>query len=209
MPDILPGVPRVLLPYPEYRGVSQSADIALWEPRDICGQVIADGTGGPFCHATGIVWFDGRIWSAGYEEGHDGSLSQLSAAVRAHSGKISIFRYRDLCPVHAVARHLVVDLGGKYPWTNIRLIAFGHAIAGKLLLRLPLVDGRYRELLKKQARSRTGAICSQHVARSFRRGADVRLADVPEPLISPNDIARCSQLQYIGTLVWPENWSHV
>lgn len=201
--------PRRVLRWNEYYRTAQDADVALWEARSIDGELIAFATGGPWCHATGVVHINGRLWSAGYEERRDGYLAPLDAAVRHYPGKISIFRAPrfsggdfGLRSLDAVARRLVDDLDGDYQWRNIRLIALTHTLAGQVLAR----STWYRSLALQQSLKTRSAICSQHVHRSFRLGAHVDLVpNKREALVTPNDIGQSKLLTYVGTLEPDEN----
>lgn len=192
------------LAWSEYRRTACDADVALWTPRDPAGEIIAWATGGPFCHATGVVhWFD-EICSAGYEERRDGFVAPLHRAVQKHPGKIAIFRCnfdqgssRLRLSMH-VAKRLVTDLDGEYQWRNIRLIALAHTFTGRTWL---CNTTWYKSLALRQSLKTRSAICSQHVHRSFREGAFITL--VPhkrESLVTPNDLARSSRLTYVDTL---------
>jgi hypothetical protein len=190
------------LAWSDYQRTACDADVALWAPRDPAGEVIAWATGGPFCHATGIVHWFGQICSAGYEEHRNGFGAPLERAVADHPGKIAIFR----CPALGhrlketgeVSRRLVEDLDGVYQWRNIRLIALSHTLLGRAFLTRTTW---YQSLALRQSLKTKSAICSQHVHRSFREGARITL--VPhkrESLVTPNDLASSSQLIYLGTL---------
>lgn len=204
--EILPGTPRRDLPYSEYRQIARDCDVALWAPRDFSGRVIAAATDGPFSHVTGLVWLHGRLWSAGYEEQCNGFLSPISADVRRHPGKISVFRpavHLDDRQRHDVVRHLVGDLTGDYAWKNIRLISLAHLLG----LRWFTWCAPYKAMIRRQSHLTKSAICSQHIARSFRRGANVTFVNKHEAIVSPNDLARSPLLHYLGTLTWHETTS--
>lgn len=206
-PELIFGVVRCWLPYSEYRSEALDGDVALWEPRDFCGKLIATATDGAFCHATGLVWLHDRLWSAGYEERCNGCLVPLSAEVRRHPGKISIFRTVPALDDHKrkhVARHLIGDLTGDYAWKNLRLITLGHLLG----LRWFTWCDSYRAWIRRQSLQTKSAICSQHIARAFRRGANVQFVMKHDAVVSPNDLARSPLLTYIGTLTWQENFSN-
>lgn len=204
LPELLPGIVRREISYDVYRSLAENGDIALWVPRTISGWFIAQGTDGPFCHASGIVRAHGRLWQAGYEEGRHGYVSPLSAEVRRWTGTISIFRLRGIEATERVAigEHYVSDLGGDYGWTNIRLIAWAHMLGLRWFTWLPA----YRRAVLDRCAKTSSAICSQHIARSIRRATRRVLLRKDEALISPNDIARSPLLDYVGTLTWPEAW---
>lgn len=205
--ELLSGVPRRELPYHEYRLIARDCDVALWEPRDFSGKVIAVATDGPFCHVTGLVWIHGRLWSAGYEERCNGFLSPISADVRRHPGKISVFRPTvalDDTQRRNILRHLVGDLTGDYAWKNIRLITVAHLLG----LRWFTWCQAYKDLIRRQSLKTKSAICSQHIARSFRLGAEVRFVNKHDAIVSPNDLARSPLLHYLGTLTWSRDCSY-
>lgn len=219
--ELLPGVSRKLLGYDEYRATACEADILLWEPGDLTGRVIAAFTAGPFCHASLVVRVAGRLFQAAYSEGKDGHLSPLSAEIRRHSGRVSVFRVKERPRRNGIpgrplmeqerewiASRLVNSLGGDYAWRNIRLIAY--AMLFRWCDRVPALRNLFDRLLDEQARKHTSAICSQDVVRAFRTAAAVPLVPgltpTAEPLVSPNDIGRGQAGNYVGTLVWPENW---
>ncbi|MBI3866818.1 MAG: hypothetical protein HY290_33480 [Planctomycetia bacterium] len=206
-PEILPGIPCHDLPYVDYRHSARDCDVALWEPRDFSGKLIAVATDGPFCHVSGLAWLHGRLWSAGYEERCNGFLSPLSAEVRRHPRKISVFRptlHLDERQRQAILRHLVGDLTGDYAWKNIRLITLGHLLGLRWFTWIPA----YREMIRKQSLQTKSAICSQHIVRSFRRGANLRFVNKHDAVVSPNDLARSPLLHYLGTLTWQWSSSH-
>jgi len=206
-PELITGVVRKWLPYAEYRQQALDGDVALWEPRDFAGKLIATATDGAFCHATGLVWLHDRLWSAGYEERCNGYLAPLSAEVRRHSGKISVFR--TILPLDArqrqqVARHLTGDLSGDYASKSIRLLTLGHLLG----LRWFTWCQTYRRWIRRQSLLTKSAICSQHIARSFRRGAGIQFVLKHDAAVSPNDLARSPLLTYRGTLTWQESFSN-
>lgn len=205
--DILPGVMRIPLPYDIYRQVALDGDILLWEPRDLEGEIIARETKGPFCHASGAVAIHGRLFQSAYREGENGFLSPLSAEVRRHSGIISVFRVAAPDEQRKrVAAHLLDDLGGDYQWANLGLIAADLSWLARVARRLPWLNREYQRQFALQSRKRSGAICSQHVARAWATGAQIVLVGKPLALISPNDLARDRRAKYVGTLTWPEGW---
>lgn len=206
-PELIFGVVRRWLPYAQYRREALDGDVALWEPRDFCGKLIATATDGAFCHATGLVWLHDRLWSAGYEERCNGYLAPLSAEVRRHPGKISVFRTVPPLDDHKrkqVGRHLIGDLTGDYAWKNLRLITLGHLLG----LRWFTWCETYRAWIRRQSLLTKSAICSQHIARSFRRGANVQFVMKHDAVVSPNDLARSPLLAYLGTLTWDESFQN-
>src|SRR5262249_41162308 len=89
-------------------------------------------------------------------------------------------------------------LTGDYDWNNIRLITLGHLLGLRWFTWWPA----YRALIRRQSLQTKSAICSQHIARSFRRGADLLFVNKHDAVISPNDLARSPRLDYVGTLTW-------
>ncbi|MFN8857359.1 MAG: hypothetical protein ACK50P_17475 [Planctomycetaceae bacterium] len=202
-PELILGVVRRWLPYAEYRAQALDGDVALWEPTSLYGHLIATATDGAFSHSSGLVWLHDRLWSAGYEEHCNGHLSPLSAEVRRHSGRISVFRTVPPLDDHKrkhVARHLIGDLTGDYAWRNIRLLTLGQLVGLRWLTWMQ----PYRRWLREQSLRADATICSQHIARSFLRGAGVHFVHKFDAAVSPNDLARSPLLTYLGTLTWQE-----
>lgn len=203
------------LTYREYAAVAKDCDIALWRPLAFrwrsprswlaWGRYIDRYTGGcGFSHVTGIVLWDSvdRWMSCGYEERKGGFAEPLDAAVEHHDGLIDIYRVSDEYWKDAntqrscVAKRLGQDLGGRYQWRNIRLIA------APLLPIIGLFTTKrdHEELVTKVAASRREGICSQHVSRSFR-DCGIQLCKKDPSRVTPNDIWMTSATEYIGTLV--------
>ncbi|MDE2426742.1 MAG: hypothetical protein KGO96_12645 [Elusimicrobia bacterium] len=211
--EIIPGLRRAWLPYNEY--AASNGDILLWEAHTAAGLAIAIETGGPFVHASGVVVAIGRPWQLAYQEGLNGYASPLSAEVRRHSGKISVFRpdYFGLPLGRAscddVAYELANSLGGDYEWTNIALIFAQRSLILRALAHVfPCLRRRWEAELERTNHKRTSAICSQNVARAWLSGAGLELVKgKPLSLVTPNDIGLACRNAYLGTLTWPENWN--
>lgn len=204
---ILRNVKRYPLPYSAYRKIAKKADILLWEPHGLTTQIIADGTGGPFCHASMADWVYDRLFEFGYEEGRDGYGAPLSAAVKSNSGKIHVFRYLDIDEEErtAIAKRIIGSLGGKYQWTNIRLIAWLETTFGRFSLKIPFLGNYLQKKLETQTRMRAGAICSQCIARAYEDEGHGIIRKIPS-LVSPNDIGRSTTTAYICSIEWDKNW---
>jgi len=203
------------LTYRDYAAVAQDCDIALWRPLPFSwkspkswlawGRYIDRYTGNcGYSHVTGVLhWPNVDRWmSCGYEERKGGFAEPLDAVVEKHGGRIDVFRVKAseweaaeasrVC----VSRRLGQDLGGRYAWSNIRLIA------SPLLPIIGLFTprGEHEELVAKAAGSRREGICSQHVARSFL-ACGIRLCKKPLDRTTPNDLWLTSATEYVCTLV--------
>jgi hypothetical protein len=99
-----------------------------------------------------------------------------------------------------VAQHLIGDLAGDYGWKNIGLLTLGQLIGFRWLTWLSL----YRSWIRHQSLVTHSSICSQHIARSFQRGAGISFVQKFDAAVSPNDLARSPLLTYLGTLTWQE-----
>ena len=218
--EIIPGLNRVWLPYDSY--VAANGDFLLWEATTAAGLAIAVETKGPFVHASGVVKIMMRPFQAAYQEGLNGYLSPLSAEVRRHSGKISVFRPfdpdtqslgtkrpfgPDVCD--RVAFEFMNSLGGDYEWTNIALIFAQRSLLLRLAAKvIPPLRHYWERELARVNRKRTSSICSQNVARGWAKGADLELVEgKPLPLVTPNDLGIACRDAYLGTLTWPAKWN--
>lgn len=227
MSDILPGVPRRTISYNEYRHDANDADILLFEPSGCWmerfgGALIAHATDGPFDHAAAVKWIvgdnhevgiDDRPWVSEYTIPVP-HLVPLSAKVRQYSGKVSVFRYRGLDPKdeeprsEKIGAELMKTLGGQYRYGNLGLIALTRLALIRWLFWFVPALRRWRDRwIARESRKRTYGICSQHVSRAYKFGAGIELVRKPLAEISPNDIARCPQLEYLFTLTWPNDWA--
>jgi hypothetical protein len=217
--EIIPGLKRVWMPYDSY--VASNGDFLLWEWTTAAGLAIAVETKGPFVHASGVIKINQRPFQAAYQEGLNGYLSPLSAEVRRHSGKISVFRPfdpdtfsqgkkrpfgPDVCD--RVAFEYANSLGGDYEWTNIALIFAQRSMLLRLVgTVIPPLRRRWEQELARTNRKRTSSICSQNVARGWLKGADLELVEgKPLPLVTPNDLGTSCREAYLGTLTWPAKW---
>lgn len=204
------------LEYDHYREQARAGDILEWEPDgffDLQGRAIADGTHGPYKHTSIVLKMHDRLMQAGYHAIVGGAITPLSAEVRRHSGKIHVYRViqgaRHGGEPADVQRGAISQIGGDYSMLAIRLIAFGHLLLGKLLLRLPKVREWYAGIVNRASSHTANRICSQYVHSVWRTYGDVTLCPgVAEALISPNDIAKSQHVTRLGTLVWPEKWRH-
>ncbi len=202
------------LTYREYAAVAKDCDIALWRPLPFrwrsprswlaWGRYIDRYTGNcGYSHVTGVVLWDSvdRWMSCGYEEGKGGFAEPLDAAVEHNTGRIEIYRVKDeywppTSSRQCVARQLGQNLGGRYQWQNVRIIA------SPLLPIIGLFTTQqdHADLVAKAASSRREGICSQHVSRSFR-DCGIHLCKKDPSRVTPNDIWMTSATEYVGTLV--------
>jgi len=200
------------LTYQQYAAVAQDCDIALWRPLPLSwnprswlawGRYIDRYTGNcGYSHVTGIVKWDAidRWMSCGYEEGKGGFAEPLDAVVEHHSGLVDIVRVKASewagATRECVARRLGQDLGGRYAWRMIRLIA------SPLLPVVGLFTTRdeHEELVANAAGARREGICSQHVARSFQ-ACGITLVKKPLDRITPNDLWLTIATEKVCTLV--------
>ncbi len=196
MSEILPNVERRELSYGDYRRDARDCDILLWEPTSWYGHVIAVGTDGPFSHVSSALWWSARLMSVGYEEGKDGVVEPLRSVVRRFPNKLSIFRVKGPFDREAVKDRMIRDLGGKYQWCNIRLIALMNFPFIRWIKATPAIRRRIAEASHKTA----GGICSQFIARSFSED-EVSFVRKHYSVTTPNDLGNSPKVDYLGTLV--------
>ena len=205
---------EVRLDYRGYAAVAQDGDIALWRPLPFqlkspkswlaWGRYISRYTGGPYSHATGIVyWREIDRWmSCGYEERRGGLAEPLDSVIENADGRIDVFRVRPEywqaagASQSCVARRLGQDLGGRYAWRAIRLIVSPLLPVIGLFTTLE----QHQEIVTKAASSRREGICSQHVARSYSL-CGITLCKKPLSLVTPNDLWMTAATEYVATLV--------
>ena len=96
----------------------------------------------------------------------------------------------------AVKDRMIRDLGGKYQWRSIRLIALMNFPFIRWLKATPAVRQRIEQASHKTA----GGICSQFIARCFGED-ELSFVRKHYSVTTPNDLARSPKLDYLGTLV--------
>lgn len=211
---LTPSIERRTISYKsEYRDTARDCDVLLWEPSvprwwkpsSWYGRMIAEATGGgPWCHVTAAALWKtpgmagSRVMSVGYDEHRGGVAVPLSQEIERFPGTISVLRVKHLNAISrgSILAQLVGHLGGDYEWRNIKLFAIGHFVGLRFLF-----GSRYRDWVAEASKSTVNGICSQHVARSFFRGANVRFVDKRFNDTSPNDIGLSAIVEYLGTLV--------
>lgn len=189
---------RKFVPYSLYRAMARDCDIALWEPHSSLAAVsfgeraIAKYTGGPYCHASATVFNQyGRLWQYGYQF-WGGYGSPMSGEVERASGRIGIYRVKNLIKAESVAKHLIGDLSGIYAGKTLALVGLANLFGLGIMDRFDW----FRNAMLEYSKSTTTAICSQHVDRSFGL-AGIDLTGKPNSEVSPNDIWRSPLVEYI------------
>lgn len=189
------------LKFSEYAAVAKDCDLALYKPTSFFGRTIATYTGGPFSHVTGILhWNDVHTWmSAGYEERKGGIVEPLKSMVQQYPGVVCVYRVIPdvLCNDlrKKIKQALVRNLGWRYRWSAIRMLALTYLPFVRLFTSRRWFEDRVR----KTSQGLREGICSMHVARSFGNN-DILFIRKPYSVTTPNDVARSTICEYIGTL---------
>ena len=191
----------IQLTYRHHRHIIWNGDLLLFRPGTRLGRLIARAGRSEYCHVGTAVWARDQLLCCD-TRATGGRRVRLSGLVEAYPGTIDLYRplYSGSIELAHAKRERVADwvfrsAEGPYGWARIAKMALVHAP----VIRWCHDAAEYRDDV---ATGSMQPVCSELRSMADRMVGDDPVANLPDRLTEPGDLARSTLYRYRGTLYW-------